>query len=375
MLGRANLIFLLRRHQSGKLALPRCGIGATARYKKKRDKKIKKIKKSLAHILSNIHPSRMLYKNILAVFLLVSSLFTGLAYDARAQEAKPAEPAPRSDFSELRDTDVSVVVDVIDPLTVRIKNGDTIHLTGLDYPDLDYYSPGSYSVLTVKILKDMLIGKQVKIYQSKAATARTNRMGHRIAHIERLEDGLWTQGTLIALGLARMRTTTSNDEMAGQMLLLEQYARKTKEGLWGLIAYDVHPASQAHRHIGSYQIIEGSIKSVSLKQNQIYLNFGSDWKQDFTISISATDRRAFRNAGYDFQNMTGAKVRVRGWVGSYNGPYIAVTHPAQLEVLSETGKKSSPQESSSGGGDKGNALPSVKERKSIPLNNPAGLNQ
>lgn len=280
----------------------------------------------------------MLIRLILIIFLTFSSLFAHTTRNAHAQEAaKPVtSSAPQSNFSALRETDTDIVTDVIDPLTLRLKSGTTITLTGLDYPDLEYHNPGELSLMAVKILKDMLLGKSVKVYQSKNIMGLENRMGHRLAHLERSTDKIWVQGIMLRLGLARVRTTPHNDDLTPEMLALEQEARAEKIGLWAVPAFGVHTPDTAEKHIGSFQIVEGTIQSVSIKQNQIFLNFGANWRDDFTITITPTNRRAFRNSGIDFQSLGGKTVRVRGWMGSYNGPYIDITHPGQLEFLDKS---------------------------------------
>lgn len=304
---------------------------------------------------------------ILIVFLVLASFFTGTAFPARAQNKPQAESeniVPKSDFKDLRETDSSTVIDVIDPLTIKLENGDTVTLTGLDYPDLDYYSPGNFSLLATKILKDMLVGKEVILYQTIGKTGLENRMGHRIAHVERANDGLWVQGTMLSLGLARVRTTPNNAHLADQMLALEKQAREEKIGLWDVIVYTIHDAQTADHYIGSYQIIEGTIKNVGLKEGRIYINFGDNWREDFTASITPTNKRAFAKAGFNFQNMGGQNVRVRGWISSYNGAYMEITHPAQIEMLATSSKvqlKTSPELEKKGSGlEKGDALPEVE---------------
>ncbi len=68
-------------------------------------------------------------------------------------------------------------------------------------------------------------------------------------------------------------------------------------------------------------------------RGRVYLNFGADWKTDFTVTVAPRDRRLFDDAGIDPGAFAGARLRVRGWVKQYNGPMIEVTHPEQIEVL------------------------------------------
>ena len=52
-------------------------------------------------------------------------------------------------------------------------------------------------------------------------------------------------------------------------------------------------------------------------------------------TIAPRDRLLFEREGIDLEALEGRVVRVRGWVESWNGPMIKVTHPEQIEVLGE----------------------------------------
>jgi hypothetical protein len=67
--------------------------------------------------------------------------------------------------------------------------------------------------------------------------------------------------------------------------------------------------------------------------DRIYLNFAKDWRSDFTISVEREDGAAFTAAGIDLKDLTGRRVRVRGWLEWRNGPMIEATHAEQLEIL------------------------------------------
>lgn len=268
---------------------------------------------------------------------------------------------PGGDFSDLRRTGTAQVVEVVNPLTVKLEDGRFIHLAGLDYPDLDFYEPGDLSVTTVEILNDFLKGHDVVIYQTRSSKAgRINRMGHHIAHLVRSDKDVWVQGMVLALGLARVRTTKYNPDMAGQMLALEGAARGAKDGLWGMEDYKVLTPEDAGNNIGSYQLIEGSIRNVSRQKNTLYLNFGANWRDDFTVSVRSSDLRAFQKLKLEPQDWNGKRIRVRGWVESYNGPHIKIDHPARIELLFEkaTEKPEKPKPAKT---DPRSALPRVND--------------
>lgn len=261
------------------------------------------------------------------LFFLTSTIFS---QNLCAQEFT----LPSGDMSELRKTGSGRVFEVINPLTIRLEDGKFIHLAGLDFPDLDFYEPGDLSVTTIEILEDFLIGRPVAIYQTKSKNAgRMNRMGHHIAHLVRTDKDVWVQGMILKLGLARARTTKYNPEMASQMLEMESYARRTKDGLWGIDEFKILTPSQAAKNIGSYQIIEGIVQNVSRQKNTIFLNFGKNWRTDFTISMTSSDLKAFTKQKLEPQDWNGKRVRVRGWIESWNGPHIKIDHPERFELL------------------------------------------
>jgi hypothetical protein len=68
-------------------------------------------------------------------------------------------------------------------------------------------------------------------------------------------------------------------------------------------------------------------------RGRAYLNFGADWKQDFTVTLAPAVRRLFEAEGHDPRAYEGRRIRVRGWLKSFNGPMIEATHPEQIELL------------------------------------------
>lgn len=246
----------------------------------------------------------------------------------------------QGDFEEMRRTDVAKVTEVINPLVVKLEDGRFIHLAGLDYPDLNYHDPGQLSVTALKILEDFLTNQTVAIYQTPSADkGRKNRLGHNIAHLKRQDNDVWVQGMLLALGVARTRTTQYNPEMASQMLILEDAARQSKSGMWEMKEYTVLTPEQAKKHIGGYQIVEGRINNASMYKNRLYLNFGNNWREDFTVSISAFDLKNFTRQKIYPKDWNGKNIRVRGWIESYNGPYMEIDHPERFEALFEQGSR------------------------------------
>lgn len=242
---------------------------------------------------------------------------------------------PEPEFTDLRLDRDDRILDIIDPLTLRADHSGIIHLTGLDIPDYNPYQQGAIAQSAVAILRDMVLDKTVQLYQTRdRETGRKNRMNQSLYHLVIKDSDSWVQGIMVRLGLARVRTDPSNPEMARALYALEAEARAQKLGLWAFDQYKVLTPEQTPDHLNSFAIVEGTVMSAARKQSNIYLNFGADWRDDFTIQIKPVHSRTFNARGVNPLDLNGKTIRVRGWLQSYNGPYIEIDHPERIEIIS-----------------------------------------
>ncbi len=139
---------------------------------------------------------------------------------------------------------------------------------------------------------------------------------------------------MLRRGMARVYSFADNRAAVAEMLVLERRARAAKRGIWGHRFYAVVPHGKAGRHIGSFQLVEGRVRKTAVIRRWAYVNFGADYRKDFTISIRRRDLRRFRKAfGKRLEHLPGKWIRVRGWLRLRNGPMIEATHREQIEVL------------------------------------------
>lgn len=229
--------------------------------------------------------------------------------------------------------DRSAVASVVDGDTLELVNGTTVRLVGIQAPKLALGRPGFREWPMVaqakRALERLVAGHDLILHP---APIPTDRWGRQLAHLER-DDGVWIQGEMLRQGWARVYTFADNRQLAAPMLALEREARAAGRGIWALRWYAVIAPEQAAGRVGSFQIVEGRVVTAAAVRGRVYLNFGPDWKTDFTISIPPRVRRTMARTGADPGALTGGLVRVRGWVRSYNGPMIELTHPEQLELL------------------------------------------
>lgn len=227
------------------------------------------------------------------------------------------------------------VTAVIDGDTLVLADGREVRLVGIQAPKLALGRPGFREwplAGAAKAALEAIAGdRRVAVLYGGA---RRDRYGRALAHLARQPDRLWVQGAMLARGLARVYSFPDNRAGVAEMLALERAARAAGRGIWGHPFYAIVPHRRAGRYIGTFQLVEGRVHRTAVIRRWAYINFGPDWRTDFTVSIRRRALGPFRERfGRRLKRLEGKRIRVRGWLGSYNGPVIEATHAEQIEVL------------------------------------------
>lgn len=244
------------------------------------------------------------------------------------------------DLSALRMTGPAVVEKVLSPYTILANDNRVIKINGIECLNYDPIEQSDECINLFEKLSELLPrGTKLKLHQTaNVRTGRLDRMGQQLAHItyKKPSDGelkdVWLQGQLIEEGLVRVHTRKFSPEIAEQMYQLEHIARLSQIGLWAPTNKSILQAHTITADDVGFQIVEGIIVKVSKVRDYIYLNFGNNWKNDFTIAIPSRLAKDFSRSGISLSNLGQKHVRVRGWVRSYNGPYVEISHTEQLEI-------------------------------------------
>ncbi len=157
------------------------------------------------------------------------------------------------------------------------------------------------------------------------------------AELAKQDNGQAVEERLLEAGLAFVFPDTSLSPLQRDNFHdLENRAADQKRGLWQDERYQIKNAldiAALLQQRDSLQIVRGTVYATALQTEFLYLNFEEDWRRDFTIGIPRTDLRHFRRAQLSPEDWTGKTVEVRGWLTSWNGPFITVTHPVQIRIL------------------------------------------
>ncbi|MCF6196665.1 MAG: thermonuclease family protein [Emcibacter sp.] len=254
------------------------------------------------------------------IFILILALFF-ITLPAQAQQ------------TELKKSSTQLVVRVIDGDTVVLKDKTRVRLVGIQAPKLPLGRKGHkewpLGTASREFLSRLVLNKEVTLYYGGQ---RRDRYGRALAHLF-LKDGLWIQGEILSAGMARVYTFPDNHAVAPEMLAQEQTARQNKRGIWALSYYDPKDHRQAGKYTNSFQLIDGIVRNVAKVRGTYYLNFGRDWRKDFTVVIKSRAARKFIKAGQGPENYLGKKIEIRGWLKFYNGPMIEATHPEQITII------------------------------------------
>jgi micrococcal nuclease len=222
------------------------------------------------------------------------------------------------------------VTEVLAGDLLRLSDGRAVRLAGIRVLSVDAEQAGAepFAGQARAELRRLLDGQAIRL---APAEAPHDRYGRLVAHIAR-SDGLWLQGALLEQGLAQVQTRPGEAARAAEMLALEQTARAAGRGLWAEAAFMPQDPGALDDSTGRFRIVRGRVLRVAPTEGYVYLNFGADWRADFTVRVRRTELEGLL-AGTALEGLAGRLVEVRGVVLQAGGPLIELSHPEQMQVL------------------------------------------
>lgn len=218
---------------------------------------------------------------------------------------------------------------VIGPVEVRLDDARSIHLAGIHVPPAAEDGT-SFAMAAQALIRSVLDGVEVTLDPRSPPLDRHGRLRAQLHG----GPGGWVQGELVRRGFA---IVTPDEDVAPAslqaLLALERTARDGRAGLWGKGMRMPFPAERVTAPEGAYVLVSGRVRGVATARDYLYLNFGADWRRDFTIRVPLRARRGFARQGLDLERLEGRNLEVRGYLFDLNGPMIELVHRAQIEVL------------------------------------------
>jgi len=112
-----------------------------------------------------------------------------------------------------------------------------------------------------------------------------------------------------------------------EMREAEADAIAARRGLWDETCCRILIPEETGQHTQSWRVVAGRVMAVKSLRNVTYVNFGPDWRTDFTLVIPK--RLALR---LQPETWTGKTVEARGWIYWQNGPSIEIAVPEQIRL-------------------------------------------
>ncbi|MBV1887555.1 MAG: hypothetical protein KUG61_10770, partial [Parvibaculaceae bacterium] len=199
---------------------------------------------------------------------------------------------------------------------------------------------------------ERLRAQQVVNASLSAQGARIWGQGNTLDRYQRslihlVDHDVWLQKRWVAEGIFRVLPgMASSRELAclGELYRAEMDAAQGRRGLWSdrkNAILGAHDVTELEKHIAEFVLVEGGVRAIGKGGGRHFINFGEDWRSDFTIVVPQS---VLSNWPQDLHHpqflqdralssLVGQRVRVRGWMTSYRGPEILVDDLSQIEIL------------------------------------------
>lgn len=233
---------------------------------------------------------------------------------------------------DAQETRTVMVAHVIDGDTFVTNRGEHVRMLGINTPEKSTghrLESEPFALEARDYLKNFIKGKEVEL---RIGHHKQDKFKRTLAHVYHLKRATWLNERMVREGFAHVYSFPDNAGPHVETLLeSEKIARENRKGLWSLMRWKILPAKESFPKstIGHFHLVEGKIKNTADVKGRLYLNFGRDWRTDFTVEIPPHYRHKFKKA----RHYMGKKVRVRGVLKPVNGVMVTVTHPEQIEFL------------------------------------------
>lgn len=232
------------------------------------------------------------------------------------------------DYSQIK------VIEVIDGDTVKLADGKLLRYIGLDTPEVRIkkngafiYSPQPFSQEAKQLNQTLAENKLIRI---EFDVEKFDKYGRLLGYC--FTEDTFINAKLLEEGFAAIYTKPPNVKYTDLFLKKQKQARENRKGLWG--AYETISAQKAHLYINQIRTVTGTVLNTYKSKNCVFLNFGHDYKTDFTVVIFNNTLKYFQNKRINPETFYRRKtISVTGRIKEYNGPEIAVNLPDEIEII------------------------------------------
>ena len=195
---------------------------------------------------------------------------------------------------------------------------------------------GSTKVFVLADIVAAEIGKSVKLPSGSVTLyfngKSSDRYGVQPAHL--FHRGVWLQGRLLGLGQALAYPTGEKSPCWQAVVDAEAKFTAKRRIYWRAqgVEYRASELDLLSKKTGNFVIVNGVVRSIGDRKRRIYLNFGENWAQDFTVSVEKQGVGRFKGSLDFLKTLTNKQVQVRGVLEFNRGPLIRVIDEIQVQI-------------------------------------------
>jgi micrococcal nuclease len=230
---------------------------------------------------------------------------------------------PEAEKGPLQET--ARVESVIDGDTVIVEGNRAVRVLGVDTPERGEPFYGKAR----DFQKAACLNRNMRLLFCPGE--RHDKYGRLLAFLD--ADGRDPGAELLSLGLARTLFVGSCAlPRAPDYRRREREAFRDGRGLWSLQNPRSVPHGAAGNYAGRMMTVTGKVIRVQEGPRAVHLNFGPDFRTDFTAVIYRKDLSRLSGEGLllPVTGYEGRKVAVTGIIRAYNGPEIIVRDASQI---------------------------------------------
>jgi len=246
-----------------------------------------------------------------------------LAFPASAAEC-PTTPPPGLTFTAT----------AVDGETLKLADGSLLRLAGIEAPraPIEATEPSPAGEAARAHLATLVRKMPLGVIETGAGPDRYGQRHGWVFAGERL-----VQAELGAAGYARVRWLAGEEACFATLLAAELAPRTARLGLWGDKQYAVRSATDPSLRMrtGLYERVAGRVVSVGHGECLVFIDFGRNFRQDFTILVSQAIAEQLAQEGRPVDELVGSQVEVRGMVEESGGPAIRLNDAAEIAVVQE----------------------------------------
>lgn len=192
------------------------------------------------------------------------------------------------------------ITKVVDGDTVRLANGRSVRLLGINTPELNPRTgnPEPFAEEAQQLLQILSLGARAEVVLGVDPEDRYKRL---LAHL--ILDGRSAAQTLLERGLGWAVVIEPNTAQAECLLAAENRAREMRVGVWA------EPVMRAAAlDDGGFAVVRGEVTRIDATQKYIYLEL------DDHLALRLTRKHYSPKQIVSFGQALGREVEARGWV-------------------------------------------------------------